>query len=58
MIESLLQRLWELGHKEHWPLPEEKMVLLGKAQLLIVFKTCDLRLDSCEPTLKSKGTPT
>jgi hypothetical protein len=52
-----MQHGWALGHKEGWPLPEEKVVLLRKTQLRILFEACDLRLDSGELTLKSRNRP-
>ncbi|WP_160310537.1 hypothetical protein [Microvirga vignae] len=58
VIESLMHRLGAAAHKEHWPLPEEKVILLRQAQLPIFFETCDLRLDSRELTLKPNNTPT
>jgi hypothetical protein len=47
-----MQHWWSLGHKERWPLPEEKVVTDRKAQVRVVFEARNLRLDSSEPTLK------
>ena len=52
-----MQHRWALGHKEGRPLPNEKMVVLRKAQVQVVFEACNLRLDRCELTLKSADLP-
>jgi hypothetical protein len=54
---SLMQHRWALGHKEGWPLPEEKVVALRKTQLRFLFEASDLCLDSGELTLKSRNVP-
>jgi hypothetical protein len=53
-----MQDWWALRSKQRCPLPEEKMILLRKAQMPILFETCNLRLDHCELTLKSADVPT
>jgi hypothetical protein len=52
-----MQHRWALGHKEGWPLPEEKVVALRKTQLRVLFEASDLCLDSGELTLKSRDGP-
>jgi hypothetical protein len=52
-----MQHRWALGHKEGWPLPEEKVVVLRKTQPRIIFEACDLSLDSRELTLKLRNVP-
>jgi hypothetical protein len=52
-----MQHRWALGHKEGWPLPEEKVVVLRKTQPRIIFEACDLSLDSGELPLKSSNGP-
>jgi hypothetical protein len=52
-----MQHYWALGHKEGWPLPEEKVVALRKSQLRVLFEASDLCLDSGELTLKSRNVP-
>jgi hypothetical protein len=54
---GLMQHYWALGHKEGWPLPEEKVVALRKTQLRFLFEASDLCLDSGELTLKSRDGP-
>lgn len=54
---GLMQHRWALGHKQGRPLPEEKVVVLRKTQLRILFEACNLRLDSGELTLKSRNGP-
>jgi hypothetical protein len=49
-----MQHRWALGHKEGWPLPEEKVVTDRKAQLRIFFEARNLRLHRGELTLKSR----
>jgi hypothetical protein len=53
----LMEHLWALSHKKGWPLPDEKMVLLRKAQIPNLFEARNLRLDGCELTLKSANLP-
>ena len=52
-----MQYRWALGHKERWPRPEEKVVVLRKAQLAIFIEAGNLRLDSGELTLQSRDGP-
>jgi hypothetical protein len=54
---SLMQHRWALGHKEGWPLPEEKVVALRKTQLRFLFEAYDLSLDSGELTLEPRNVP-
>ncbi len=53
-----MQDWWALRSKQRCPLPEEKMILLCKAQVRIPFEACNLRLDRCQLTLKSADVPT
>ncbi len=52
-----MEHLWALSHQKGRPLPNEKMVLVRKAQILNLFEARDLRLDGCELTLKSADLP-
>jgi hypothetical protein len=52
-----MQHRWALSAKERRPLPEEKMILLRKSQVLVLFEACNLRLNCCELTLKSADVP-
>jgi hypothetical protein len=58
MIGRLVDDFRPPGQKERRPFPEEKMILLRKAQTLIVFEACNLCLDSFELTLKPKEVST
>jgi hypothetical protein len=52
-----MQHRWALSAKERRPLPEEKMILLRKTQVWVLFEACNLRFDCCELTLKSADFP-
>jgi hypothetical protein len=52
-----MQDWWAFSSKERGPLPEEKMILLRKAQVPTFFEACNLRLDCCKLTLKSADLP-
>jgi hypothetical protein len=58
MIGRLVDDFRPPGRKERRPFPEEKMILLRKAQMLIAFEACNLCLDSFELTLKPKEVST